>query len=85
MKDIISLTIFDRESQLNVLPYGSDEFSDKINEEIILRIISNTTADDTGLAEGVHGHPISCVAKIKKGNKGKKSFKAETIKRLSSR
>ena len=84
MKDIISLTIVDRESQLNVLSYGSDEFNDKINEEIILRIIANT-ADDTGLAEGVHGHPISCVAKIKKGNKGKKSFKAETIKRLSSR
>ena len=42
-----------------------------INEEIVLRIILNR-ADDTEPAEGAHGRPIFCVAKIKKGNKGKK-------------
>ena len=77
---------FDGESQLNVLLYGSDEFNDKINKEIVLCIIPNG-ADDTVVAEGAHDHPIFCVAKTKKGNKGKKrkSFKAETIKRLSPR
>ena len=43
---------FDKESQLNVLLYGSDEFNNKINKEIILRIIPNR-ADNTGIAEGV--------------------------------
>ena len=42
---------FDGESQLNVLLYGSDEFNDKINKEIVLRIIANR-ADDIGVAEG---------------------------------
>ena len=42
---------FDGESLLNALLYGSDEFNDKINKEILLRIIPNR-ADDTGVAEG---------------------------------
>ena len=42
---------FDRESLLNALRYGSDEFNDKINKEILLRIIPSR-ADDTGVAEG---------------------------------
>ena len=77
---------FDGESLLNALLYGPDEFNDKINEEIILRIIPNT-ADNTGLAEEGHAPPLFYVAKIKKGNKEKerKSFKVETIKRLSPR
>ena len=62
---------FDGESLLNALLYGPDEFNDKINEEIILRIIPNT-ADNTGLAEEGHGPPLFYVAKIKKGNKEKK-------------
>ena len=77
---------FDRESQLNVLLYGSDEFNVKMNKEIVLRIIPNR-ADNTGVAEGAHGHPIFCVAKNKKQKQRetRKSFKAETIKRLSPR
>ena len=66
---------FDRESQLNVPLYGSDEFNNKIKKEIILRIIPNR-ADNTGEGEGAHGHAIFCVAKIKKGNKGKKEFQS---------
>ena len=69
---------FDGESLLNALLYGPDEFNDKINEEIILRIMPNT-ADNTGLAEEGHGPPLIYVAKIKRG------FKVETIKRLSPR
>ena len=42
-----------------------------MNKEIVLCIISNR-ADDTGVTEGVHDHPIFYVAKTKKGNKGKK-------------
>ena len=42
-----------------------------INEEIVLRIVLNR-ADDTEAAEGARCRPIFCVAKIKKGNKGKK-------------
>ena len=61
---------FDRESQLNVLLYGSDEFNVKMNKEIVLRIIPNR-ADNTRVAEGAHGHPIFCVAKTKNRNKGK--------------
>ena len=34
-------------------------------------MIPNRTAD-TGVAEGAHGHPIFCVAKIKKKNEEKK-------------
>ena len=47
---------FDGESQLNVLLYGSDGFNDKINKEIVLRIIPDR-ADNTGVAEGAHGRP----------------------------
>ena len=50
--------------KLNVLLYGSDEFNNKINKEI------------TGVGRGAHGHPIFCVTKIKKGNKGKKEFQS---------
>ena len=77
---------FNGESQLNFLLYGSDEFNDKINKEIVIRIIPNR-ADDTRVAEGAYGHPIFCVAKSKKGNKGKKErvSKQETNKRLSPR
>ena len=72
---------FDRESQLNVPLYGSDQFNDKTNKEMIFRIIPNR-ADDTGVAKGAHGHPIFCVAKIKKGNKGKKrASKQKLLKR----
>ena len=39
---------FDGESLLNALLYGSDEFKDKINKEILLRI----TPNDTGMVEG---------------------------------
>ena len=28
--------------------------------------------DDAGVAEGAHGHPMFCVGKIRKENKGKK-------------
>ena len=35
-------------------------------------MIPNRTAD-TGVAEGAHGHPIFCVAKIKKKNEEKKT------------
>ena len=66
-----SVINFDEESQLNVLLYGWDEFNDKINKEIVLRIIPNR-AEDTMVTEGTHGHPIFCVAKTKMGNKGKK-------------
>ena len=38
---------------------------------MVLRIIPNR-ADAIEIFEGVHGHPIICVAKIKKGNKEKK-------------
>ena len=43
--------------------------------------------DDTGMAKGGTWPQTFCLAKIKKGSKGKKakSFKAETIKRLSPR
>ena len=54
---------FDRESELNFLLYVSDEFKNKINKEIIFRIIPNG-ADDTGVADWAHSHPIFCVAKI---------------------
>ena len=37
------------------LLYGSDEFNDKTNKGIILRIIPNR-AYDTGVAEEAHGH-----------------------------
>ena len=37
--------------------YDSDEFNDKIDKETILCIIPNR-ADDTGVAEGPHDHPI---------------------------
>ena len=33
-----SIISYDEESLLNALPYGSDEFNDKINREILLRI-----------------------------------------------
>ena len=56
---------------LNVLLYGSHELNNKINKEIIFRIIPNR-ADDTGVCEGAHDHPIFCVTKIGNGNKGKK-------------
>ena len=46
-------------------------FNDKINKEIVIRIIPNRV-DDTRVAEGAHGHTIFCVAKSKKRNKGKK-------------
>ena len=69
---------FDRESQLNVPLYGSDQFNDKTNKEMIFRIIPNR-ADDTGVAKGAHGHPIFCVAKIKKGNKGKKRVSKQKL------
>ena len=62
---------FGGESQLNVLLYGSDKFNAKVNKEIVLRIIPNK-ADDTWIAERVHGHPIFCVEKIKRETKGKK-------------
>ena len=62
---------FDGESQLNVLLYGWDEFNDKTNKEIVLRVIPNR-AEDTMVAEGTHGHPIFCVAKTKMGDKKKK-------------
>ena len=66
---------FDRESLLNALLYGSDEFNDKISKEVILRIMLNRV-DDTGVAEGGPA-PLPflspfCVAKVKKRNKGKK-------------
>ena len=54
---------FDRESELNFLLYVLDEFKNKINKEIIFRIIPNG-ADDTGVADWAHSHPIFCVAKI---------------------
>ena len=66
---------FDRESQWNVLLYVSDGFNDKINKEIILLIIPNRN-EDKEVAEGAHGHPIFCVAKIKKGNKLKIEFQS---------
>ena len=56
---------FDGESQLNVLLYGSDGFNDKINKEIVLRIIPDR-ADNTGVAEGAHGRPIFLCSKNKK-------------------
>ena len=58
---------------------SSDESNDKMNKEIVLRIIP-----DTEVAEGAHGQPIFCVEKNKKikQKEKRKSFKAETIKRL---
>ena len=47
------VTRFDGESLLNSLLYGSDEFNDKINNEILLRIISSR-AGNIGVAEGEH-------------------------------
>ena len=38
---------------------------------MVLRILPNR-ADDIEIFEGVHGHRIICVVKIKKGNKEKK-------------
>ena len=66
---------FNRESHLNVLLYGSDEFNDRIKKEIFLCILPNKV-DDNGVAEGAHGYPIFCVAKIKNRNKGKKEFQS---------
>ena len=65
-------------SQLNVLLYGSNEFNDERNIEIILRIIPNRTAD-TGVAEGAHGHPIFWVAKRKKKNEEKKRVSKQKL------
>ena len=48
---------FDGESQLNVLLYGSDKFNDKINKEIVLRIIPKR-ADDTRGAKETHDYPM---------------------------
>ena len=59
---------FHGEFLLNTLLYGSDEFNYKINEEILLYIISNRV-DVTG--EARPGLPLFRVTKIKKGNKGK--------------
>ena len=56
---------FDGVSPLNASRHGSDEFNGKINKEILLRIIPNR-ADDNGVAEGAHGHPIFCVGKTNK-------------------
>ena len=62
----------------------------KINKEILLRIIPNR-ADVTGLAKGKGGGrsiaPTFLWSKNKKGKrrKSRKSFKAETIKRVSPR
>ena len=61
------------------LLYGSYEFNDKINKEIILRIISNR-ADDTRVAEGAHGHPIFCVVKIKRKQMEKRVSKQKLLK-----
>ena len=58
---------------------NSDEFSDKINKEIHLRVTPNR-AVDTGVAEWGMALHFSCVVKMKKVNKGKK---VETIKRHS--
>ena len=41
---------FDGQPLLNALLYGSDEFNDKINKVILLRIMPNR-ADDPGMAE----------------------------------
>ena len=61
--------IFDGESQLNALLYGSDEFNDKINKEILLRIIPNR-ADDTGVVErGMYSNFL--FSKKKREAKGK--------------
>ena len=49
MKDPPTIT-FEWEFPLNALRYGSDEFNDKINKEILFRIIPNR-AEDTGVAE----------------------------------
>ena len=46
---------------------SSDESNDKMNKEIVLRIIP-----DTEVAEGAHGQPIFCVEKTKKLSKRKK-------------
>ena len=40
---------------------SSDESNDKMNKEIVIRIIP-----DTEVAEGAHGQPIFCVEKTKK-------------------
>ena len=80
---------FDGESLLNFLQYGSDEFNDKINNEIrntSLHYIKQGRRHRDGRG-GEAWLLTFCVAKIKKGEKRKKrkSFKEETIKRLSPR
>ena len=40
---------------------SSDESNDKMNKEIVIRIIP-----DTEVAKGAHGQPIFCVEKTKK-------------------
>ena len=69
------------ESQLNVLLYGQDEFNDKINKDLVFRIMPNK-ADDTGQPRGCMATQLFVQQKHKKGNKTKKrkTFKAETIK-----
>ena len=62
---------FDGESLLNALLYGSDEFNDKINKEILLRI-TPSRADDTGMAEG---GPCSSTFFFSKNKKGKQREK----------
>ena len=90
---------FDEESLLNALLYGLDEFHDKITEEILFRVIPKKV-DDAGVPEEEHDSILTThththththiffIAKIKRKGKQRKkgkSFKAETIKRLSPR
>ena len=70
--------------ELNALLCGSNEFNGKINKEIPHSIIPNR-ADDTGWGgRGGSMAPTYFCSKNKKGKQSKrrKSFKAETIKRL---
>ena len=75
---------FGGESLLNALLYGSDEFNDKINREILL-CIASSRADNTGMVEGGPCPSTILFSKNKKGKqKGKRvSVKAESTKRMS--
>ena len=66
-----SVISFEGESLLNTPPYGSDEFKDKTNKEILLCFIPNRV-DDARVVEGDMGPHFFVWQKLKREAKEKK-------------
>ena len=71
-----SVTCFDGESLLNALFYGSDEFNNKLNKEILLSFVLNRTGD-IGVAKESWPPTFLCSKnKIEKQREKKKEFQS---------